>query len=680
MKNILFALIPIAAMLLPGSAATAAQPRWEILSGQWTIGPERIVPVAAAEPCVLADRSMPWDCEWKALNVDFTLSGTQTGAFGILLHAENKDDYHLLRITPGSDYTALQMLRWQYGNFRLWQEAHFAPLLPDTEYDLSIVRAPVIDKEDWRPWKIVIRDKASGKILHKESVENHMPAFGLGITGLYATTDSVAFSGYRLDRPAPENMAGELRLPMVFSDGMVLQRERSNPVWGAAAAGAPVKLTIGGKTYKTRADGSGQWEIRLDALGAATGLDMRIVSGRDEITLRDIAVGEVWLASGQSNMEMKVWESNVPMVTDPDIRLFTQFQWSSQEPLFTAGGRWQKSDTTVVPRWSAVAYAFAQELRKRLGVPVGIIGTYFGGTAIESWLPRQKLGEDSLTRPILERFEQSLYQLEHGLPVEERFPWCWDVAGQRHTPGDLYNGMVSPLAPYGIRGIIWYQGETSAPRARQYGRLFPMLVDSWRETWGDPEMKFYYVQLAGYDGRESGSEIESAWPHLRDVQRRLLDERDNTGLVVAFHLGDSLNIHPPYKREVGTRLANLALHDLYGFGDIVRSSPLLDKASFGDGKAVLAFRETAEGLASGDGKPLSGFLIAGADRHFYPAEAVVNPDGTSVTVRSEQVAVPVAVRYGWANYTREGNLVNSAGLPAATFRTDDWPLPTDDDL
>lgn len=194
----------------------------------------------------------------------------------------------------------------------------------------------------------------------KIGIENHMPAFGLGVTGLYAACDAVTFTDYSLDRPVPENLAGNLRLPMVFSDGMVLQRGRRVPVWGRAAAGASVRLTFAGKSYKTRADSAGDWKILLRPLAADTGLVMRVVSGKDTATLRDVAVGEVWFASGQSNMEMKVWESNVPMVSDPDIRLFVPFQWSSQEPVFTAGGRWQKADSEGVPRWSAVSYAFAR--------------------------------------------------------------------------------------------------------------------------------------------------------------------------------------------------------------------------------------------------------------------------------------------------------------------------------
>ena len=369
----------------------------------------------------------------------------------------------------------------------------------------------------------------------------------------------------------------EVKLPALLGSNMVLQRNTEVNFWGEASPRSRVLLTASwdGRTYDAKADAEGRWAMKI-ATGEAGGPYTVTVSDGKEVVLDNVMLGEVWVCSGQSNMEMKVWESNVPMVSDPDIRLFVPFQWSSQEPVFTAGGRWQKADSEGVPRWSAVSYAFAQELKERLGVPVGVIGAYFGGTAIESWMPRSELVEDPVTKPIHDRFVQSIHQLENGLPVEERFPWCWDVAGQRHTPGDLFNGMVAPLIPYGISGILWYQGESSASKARQYGHLFPMLVDSWRERWGDPDLKFYFVQLAGYDGRESGSEIESAWPHLRDVQRRLLDRRENTGMVVAFHLGDSLNIHPPYKKEVGARLANLALHDVYGFKDIVRSSPLLD--------------------------------------------------------------------------------------------------------
>ncbi|WP_317162423.1 sialate O-acetylesterase [Alistipes sp. dk3624] len=278
-------------------------------------------------------------------------------------------------------------------------------------------------------------------------------------------------------------------------------------------------------------------------------------------------------------------------------------------------------------------------------------------------MPRSELVEDPVTKPIHDRFVQSIHQLENGLPVEERFPWCWDVAGQRHTPGDLFNGMVAPLIPYGISGILWYQGESSASKARQYGHLFPMLVDSWRERWGDPDLKFYFVQLAGYDGRESGSEIESAWPHLRDVQRRLLDRRENTGMVVAFHLGDSLNIHPPYKKEVGARLANLALHDVYVFRDIVRSSPLLDGVEYRDGAAVLTFRETADGLSSG--RRQAAFRFFGRRRRpAFPPGYGYGQSGRGRRDRpSEAVPSPVAVRYGWATLRGKRTWSTARGYP-----------------
>ncbi len=689
MKNrFLFRLISLTLLLglvaCSGKKSTS-EVAWQPLAGNWNITDAGITPVIEREPVdspfLLVDHSMPWDTEWFSMSVDFSFSAFDSGKpIGMLLHVKDADDYELLRISRSEEGSTLQMLRWQYGYFRQWQEARFPALVTGKQYNLSIVRAPVIDREDWRPWKIIVTDKETGKQLHKEGIENHMPAFGLGITGLYSMTDQVTFSNYAIDRPVPENMSGVLRLPVIFANGMVLQRNQKNPVWGKAAPNADVEVKIAGQKHKAKVDIQGNWFVVLDPLSAQTGLVMSVKSGKDVLQIKDIAVGEVWFASGQSNMEMKTWESNVTSTEDPDIRLFTQLQWSSEDPMFTAGGRWQKSDSAVTPRWSAVAYAFAQELKRKLDVPVGIIGTYFGGTAIESWIPREELKKDPVTKPIYDRIVDAQYKLENNLPIDNRFPWVWDSPGHRHTPGDIYNAMVYPHMPYGIAGVVWYQGETSSSKAFQYGHLFPMLIDSWRKGWDNPELNFYFVQLAGYDGKESGSNIESAWPQLRDIQRRVLDQKTHTGMVVAFHLGDSLNIHPPYKLEVGTGLANLALHDIYGFTDIVRSGPLLDHVVVDGNRMVLTFRETGRGLASGDGKPLSEFLIAGDDQKFYPAAAAINPDGVSVTVTSSKVSHPVAVRYGWKNYTRGANLVNSAGLPAAMFRTDNCPLPTDHDL
>lgn len=665
-----------------------AQTGWKQLSGAWNISPNRVSPMAGKDRLfTLQYTGSAKEIAWESLSVDFRFEDRSAkGALGMMLNIEAPDDYQLLRIAPDTARCVLQLLHRKYGYFRMWQEVIVpAKLSANQVYTVSIVKAPAVDLEDWRPWKIMIREKGSGTILLKQGVSNDMPAFGLGQVGLYTTRPDIAFSDFQCILQHPEQKNRALVLPSVFADRMVLQHSRVNPVWGKAAPGSEVEIRIAGKRLKTRTGKDGKWKIGLPALPVNDSLDMEVCSEKDRIRIRNIAVGEVWLASGQSNMEMRTWQSDVSKTitqrnNDPGLRVFKQSQWPSGDPVFSSGGEWILADSANVMGWSAIVSSFGINLRKTLHMPVGIICAYWGGTAVESWFPREELAKDPVTAPILERYHASLVHLEKGLPVETRFPWSWDVAGQSHTPGNLYNGMIAPVAPYSIKGVLWYQGESNTQKARQYEHLFPLLIDTWRKKWDNPELRFFYVQLAGYDGKQSGSEIESAWPQLRDIQRKVLDKKKQTGMVVAFHLGDSLDIHPYRKNEIGLRLANLALHDAYGFKKIVSRGPLFTQALFKNGGATIRFRETAEGLTTAAGKPLAGFTIAGNDQVFYPAAAVISNDGKTVVVSSDKVPVPVAVRYGWANYSPEANLVNSVGLPASPFRTDNWRLLTDDTL
>ncbi len=659
-----------------------AQVSWEQLSG------DRILPSKGKTSLfAIAYTNSGKEAAWESLSVNFQLGDHALGnTMGIMLNIKSGDDYQLLRITPDAVRSVVQLLHWKYGYFRQWQEIVLPGKLNRGQlYTVSIVKAPAVDPEDWRPWKIIIRENATGTVLLKQGVSNDMPAFGLGKVGLYTTTPAIVFSNFRLELQHSEQKDHALLLPSVFSDGMVLQHSRVNPVWGRTASETDVEIHLAGMHLRTRSEKNGKWMLHLPALAVNDSLNMTIISKKDTIRIRNIAVGEVWLASGQSNMEMRTWQSDVSKTItqqnrDPQLRVFKQPQWPSEDPVFSSGGAWIQADSASMMGWSAVVSSFGNNLRKTLHVPVGIICAYLGGTAVESWFPREVLATDPVTAPILKRYYASLVDLRNGRPVETHFPWSWDVAEQSHTPGNLYNGMIVPLIPYSIKGVLWYQGESNTQKARQYEHLFPMLIDTWRVQWNNPRLHFLYVQLAGYDGKQSASDIESAWPQLRDIQRRVLNKRKYTGMAVAFHLGDSLDIHPYRKNEIGLRLASLALHDAYGFQKIISRGPLPEETLFKNGRATIRFRETAAGLTMGNGKPLSGFTIAGEDQVFYPAVAVISQDKKSLTVSSGKVADPVAVRYGWANYSSEANLINSAGLPASPFRTDNWKLSTDDTL
>lgn len=618
---------------------------------------------------------------WSHLHLEFKVC--HDGDVDVLLNAQNEDDYILLRIRYG-EKCVLQLLRYQYGDYRLWQE-----MKPETSwkvgewYRLSIEKAPWIDLEDWRPWKIVVVARETGKVLLRQGIENEMPALGMGKVGI-SIRDGMEYHNFRCTHFQRYNKGQALRLAPLFGDGMVLQQNKKIPVWGQAESGQQVKILFHEKEYETRSDEQGNWVITMDAFPVMEGQKMKVMSCGEWIEVKDIAIGEVWLASGQSNMEMRTWQSDVSSIAqlntpDDGLRLFVQPQWPSEHAVFDSGGEWMKADSIHAMGVSAVAYSFAQKLRKELKVPVGIICSYWGGTAIESWIPFDKLATDSLTLPIWQRYHQYKNAQEQHQPVDVPYPYCWDVPGQRHSPGYLFNGMIAPLIPYAIKGVLWYQGESNSERARQYEVLFPMLLDSWRERWNE-ELPFYYVQVAGYDGKQSGSNIEHAWPHLRDAQRLLLTKRRRVGMTTAIDLGHPIEIHPVTKAEVGHRLCRLAMHDLYHYDKIVRCGPIYSTATFKKGKAFVYFDETGDGLCIKGEQFLRGFIIAGADRVFYPAHAVIDKSGKCVVLQHERVADPVAVRYAWENNPDKANLVNSAELPAASFRSDSWELSTDNNL
>lgn len=658
------------------------QKDWNSLSRNWDIN-ECLIPSKENKnittPWTITRVDQNEESIWNELSCDFMLT-TTTQKFGILLNIKNKDDYQLLRICNSVTNPVLQMLRWQYGKFRLWQEIKLPnQLSSEITYNLLLRRAPMVDKEDWRQWKIILTDNSAKQIILKQGIENEQPAFGVGTVGLYSETSDIRFCNFVITSKKTLTTSKALRFPPIFSDGMVLQQQTKIKIWGKANANEKIRIEIAEKSYNTISNKTSDWEIIIPPLKAQTELTIKVFSENDSLIINNVAVGEVWLASGQSNMEMRVWQTDVAeianeLLNDSDLRFFLQPQWPSPQPCFNSGGEWVKADSVSIMGWSAVALSYAFELRKKLQVPIGIISSNWGGTAAESWIPQSMLSTDSITSPILERVNQYQIDLEKGNPIENRYPWSWDVPGQRHTPGYLFNGMVAPHIPFSLKGVIWYQGESNSLRAKQYEHLFPMLISSWREKWQNPNMNFYFVQLSAYDGKQSGSEIEDAWPHLREAQRLTLNKMNNTGMAVSIDLGEKMNIHPYRKREIGIRLSKLALHDTYGFKNIIRSGPLYYNATFNSDHSIIHFTETGTGLKVLNGEILKKFLIAGEDRHFFPATAIILTDGKSIKIFSKEVKKPVAVRYAWENYPEKVNLGNSANLPASPFRTDDYKL------
>jgi sialate O-acetylesterase len=658
-------------------------PEWVEVLGDWEWS-DTMVTVGGnggtVQQSVLKNGKMWDDSHWSEISVDFKIAGeVRYTAAGLALNIQDSSDFGIFRIGRMS----LEVGLWKYDHYRPWMHVPFTTVLRDRWYNLSIRK--YIKENDWRPWTLTLTDLENGKVLLRQGIDNTFPLFGQGAAGLYAvekkeneTDRNVIFRRFQVVLDDRSERKRLLKVPSVFSDGMILQRGVPVPVWGLAQPGVEVKVAWEGCYYGTTADDSGRWRVVLPAGPASVSLQMTIISPTDTILIRDIDVGEVWLASGQSNMGMMVWQTDMrgiaeQQLTDDHLRMFRQPQWPSAEPVFDGGGHWEKAESEMTREWSALAYSFALQLREKLGVPVGILGSYWGGTSAESWLPREVLGTDPATRSILEDYNRALAALKEGRSIPSGIH-PFNIPDQSHAPGYLYNGMIYPLIPYAMQGVIWYQGESNTLRAKQYETLFPMLIRSWREAWEDPEMNFFYVQLAAYDGKLSGNDVVNAWPHIREVQRLTLYKLDHTGMAVAIDLGDHTNIHPYRKNELGKRLARLAFHDVYGYNDIVRCGPLYRSVRFMKGSAFIDFSETAAGLEVRNNAALKGFVIAGADQRFVPASAEILSDGNSVRVWAYGLDDPVAVRYAWENDPAEANLINSAGLPASPFRTDEWPL------
>ena len=453
--------------------------------------------------------------------------------------------------------------------------------------------------------------------------------------------------------------AGELKPGVPFTDNAVLQRDVAVPVWGTAEAGEKITVSIGQQKKTATADKDGKWTVKLDALSAGGPFELAI-EGKTKITLSGVMAGEVWLCSGQSNMAMKVSlaanaAEEVAAADFPQIRL-----------LSGTGAPWAACSPQTVGSFSAAAYYFGRELHKTLKVPVGLINESVGGTSAVLWTPFDAVK----AVPDLKRIVDSNDKMTADFPklmadYEEKLKkWNETKEGieprkpRFRPPGVLYDTMIQPVAPFAIRGAIWYQGEADAGRPAEYGVLFPTMIKAWRKAWGQGEFPFLFVQLPNYAGIN--------YTGVREAQAESLSV-PNTGMAVAIDIGDAKNIHPKNKQDVGRRLALIALAKTYG-QKVVYSGPVYDKFTIEDGKVRIQFKEIAGGLEV-KGDELKGFTIAGEDKRFVPAQAKI--DNGAVVVWSGLVPKPAAVRYGWeANPTC--NLYNKEGLPAAPFRTDDW--------
>jgi len=500
-----------------------------------------------------------------------------------------------------------------------------------------------------------------------------------------------------LSLAALTNLHADVRLPAIFSDHMVLQRDVVVPVWGWADAGEKVTVSIAGQTKTVTADASGKWSVKLDKLAAGEGLTL-IITGKNTNTVNDVLVGEVWLGSGQSNMQMQTKgvqdiEQEKAAAKFPQLRMFTVKRNEQVTPQTNCEGAWVICSPETVESFSATAYFFGRELHKKLGVPVGLIASSVGGTPIESWTSMEKMEGRKELAPVFEQWAEKLrtpfdpvkaqaqYQKQYAAwktnsakRVAEGKPAGYapqkpvPAREDKNYPANLFNGMIAPIIPYAIRGAIWYQGENSgrAGFAQLYDYQLPLLIADWRARWGQGEFPFAWVQLANYRQVTNTPTPISHWAHVREGMLKSLAVT-NTGMAVAIDIGMADNIHPINKQEVGRRLALWALAKVYG-EKIPFSGPLPSGHKISGDEIVLSFTHTDGGLVAKHGE-LNGFVIAGADKQWHWAKARI--EGEKVVVSSPDVKSPVAVRYAWADNPK-CNLYNGAGLPASPLRTDEW--------
>lgn len=495
----------------------------------------------------------------------------------------------------------------------------------------------------------------------------------------------------------------KVKMPAVFSDNMVLQRNSNVTLWGWAEPQELITIEASwGEIASVIADENSKWSVSIKT-SQAGGPYSVMVKGKDsECSFANVMLGEVWICSGQSNMEMSMSSGpSQPIIGGPEaiaqakmpnIRLFTVKKNSIKTPQEDCEGTWVMCSPETVAGFSAAGYFFGKKLYDEIKVPIGLIHTSWGGSSAEAWIRTDLFTSDAEFEPMIFKFNSIMSKWESD--VKQAQTDNKEAPNQpvpeQGCPSYLYNGMIKPLVPYTVKGVIWYQGESNGDRGYQYGKMMPMLIQNWRQDWGY-EMSFYLVQLANYVSHQPGQVVEpnnsvpaeSYWAELREAQLATLTSVPKTGMAVAIDIGEANNIHPGNKKAVGERLAYWALAKDYG-KEIVYSGPLyksmtIEKAKkslFGlrklpySGKNIIRIKfDYADGGLVIKGDKLTSIAIAGADRKFVWAEALIVND--ELIVWSDAVKDPVAVRYGWA-ICPAANLYNKSDLPASPFRTDKW--------
>jgi sialate O-acetylesterase len=502
----------------------------------------------------------------------------------------------------------------------------------------------------------------------------------------------------------PGLLFAELSVPHFFSDHMILQRERAAAIWGKADAGAEVSVAFKGKSASAKAGADGKWRAEIETGAAdASGAVLTISAGKDKIEVQDVLVGEVWFASGQSNMFYTMNRSPeyaglIAESKHPALRMFNAPLVTAEANQEDIEGSWKAATPETVPDYSAVAFFFARKLHLELGIPVGVIKSAWGGKPVETFTSREALNTLPGTKALVDAmlkdeasYDQAKADAAYATKLEQwkatmaaakgksaeerkRLPKKPDAPKRplltEGRPGVLYAAMIHPFVGYTMRGAIWYQGEGNArPGAVPYDQTLPLLINDWRKRWND-EFSFYYVQLASYHAPSTEPGTPDSWALTQDRMRLVLGTTPKTGMAIINDVGEANDIHPKNKKDPGERLARWALAKDYG-KQLIYSGPLFKASEAKDDAIRVTFNQAGEGLKSRDGGALKRFEIAGADKKWKWADAKIYGKD-AVVVSSAEVKAPVAVRYAWAANPEGANLVNSDGLPASVFRTDDW--------
>ncbi len=435
----------------------------------------------------------------------------------------------------------------------------------------------------------------------------------------------------------------------LFADNAVLQQGRKIPVWGKAGDGEQVTVRMAGQEKRATAQ-NGRWRVELDPVKAGGPYEMTI-AGANAITLKNLLVGEVWICGGQSNMQFELKDAAgapeaIAASANPNLRCFTSPRWGAGEAERKLQNKWLAAAPETAGSFTAVGYFFGRELQKHLNVPVGLISTNYGGTNAEAWMSRDTLASEP---QIASRFEA----------------WMKAHNNTGGGAGGLYDGMLKPLAPYALRGVLWYQGENNASRAGDYERVLELLIHDWRTLWGQGDFPFLVVQLAPFGKLEGFTEIRAA-------QMAVAKKISNVATVVTTDVGDAADIHPKNKAPIGQRLALAARALAYG-EPVEFRGPTLAEAKFNAGAATLTFDQVGQGLKS-KGQAPKGFTLAGRDHKFVDADAKITAANT-VVVSGPHVKAPVAVRFAWKDFN-EADLWSGSNLPAEPFRAEDSPSTT----